>query len=247
MPSDVAKNNWRSLSNRQRNCYRKSNFRVARKPTWHFHHSRYNGAEMAHAEVPNPTRLSGSSSRRQFFWSAVLIAVLVFAGFSRTYFLHVWFGTPNLSRFLHLHALVMSSWILFFLVQTFLISARRIKLHQNLGFFRIVSALSVVTLGVSATVLAARREVLAHAHDAPIAIIVLALELTQMLMFSGFVVAGFWLRHRAAYHKRLMLLATFCMLPNAIVRIVRVPSFVVPLYIWSLLIVTVVLVDCAIH
>jgi hypothetical protein len=44
-----------------------------------------------------------------------------------------------------------------------------------------------------------------------------------------------------------MLLATFCMLPNAIVRIVRVPSFVVPLCIWSLLIVIVVLVDCAIH
>jgi len=40
-----------------------------------------------------------------------------------------------------------------------------------------------------------------------------------MLLFAALVTAGILLRHRADFHKRLMLLATACMLPNPISRL----------------------------
>jgi hypothetical protein len=45
------------------------------------------------------------------------------------------------------------------------------------------------------------------------------LELVQMALFAGLVAAGIWLRRRPDYHKRLMLLATACMMPSAFSRI----------------------------
>ena len=183
------------------------------------------------------------SSHRLFASAAVLIAISVFVGFSRTYYLHRWFHKPDLTLFLHVHAAAMSLWIALFLIQTLLVQANQIEIHRKLGILGIVSAALVPIFGVSATVIAARREVLAHAQDVWIVIVVLALELTQMLLFAGFAVGGFFFRKRVDFHKRLMLLATLSMLPNAIVRIIRVPSFVIPLIIWSLLIAVVVLLD----
>lgn len=199
-------------------------------------------------QAPVPGKAADSlrirrSSRKLFASAALLIASSVFVAFSRTYFLHRWFHKPNLSLFLHVHAAAMTLWIALFLIQTLLIPAGQPALHRKLGLLGMASAALVPLFGASATVIAARREVLAHAQDVPIVIVVLALELTQMLMFTGFAAAGFLLRKRVDFHKRLMLLATLCMLPNAIVRIIRLPSFIIPLIIWSLSIGLVVLVD----
>jgi hypothetical protein len=194
------------------------------------------------AKSPDSRRVQ-KLSRRLFGSAALLIAISVFVAFSRTYYLHRWFHKPDLSLFLHVHALVMTSWVALFLVQTLLIPAGKATLHRKLGLLGLISAALVPILGALATVMAARREVLAHAQDVPVVIVVLALELTQMLMFAGFVGAGFLLRKRGDFHKRLMLLATLCMLPNAIVRIIRLPSFIIPLVIWSLSIAVVVLID----
>jgi len=142
----------------------------------------------------------------------------------------------------------MTAWIVLFLVQTLLVSARRMDLHRKLGLLGIASAVMVVGFGVSATVLASHREVDAHSPHASVVITVLALELTQMLMFGGLVFAGLWFRNRLQYHKRLMILATLCMVPNALVRLTFWwPSFTLPLVLWTLLIVSIALADLAIH
>jgi len=127
----------------------------------------------------------GLSSHGLFIWAAVVVTLYVFFGFSRTYFFHRWFGMPDLRLFINAHGIAMTSWIALFLIQTLLISTRRVQLHRKLGLLGIVSAVLVVTFGVSATVLAARREVAAHTQVVPIVITVLALELTQMLQRSG--------------------------------------------------------------
>jgi hypothetical protein len=75
---------------------------------------------------------------------------------------------------------------------------------------------------------------------------VLALELTQMALFAALVAFGVWLRNRTGYHKRPMLLPTFCMLPNPIVRLfiwVGIGSNTVILSLWALLVTAVVLFD----
>ena len=49
---------------------------------------------------------------------AAVFALVVLAGFARTYYLKVLFGTPPLpSTLVHVHGLVMTSWVILFAVQ----------------------------------------------------------------------------------------------------------------------------------
>lgn len=190
--------------------------------------------------------IRGQSDRRFFSWLAVSIVILVFVGFARTYFLHAIFETPKLSMFLHVHGAVMTGWIVLFGVQTFLIASNRTRTHRVLGTLAAGYAVLVVIMGCTATVLAARREVMAHSQFVAGVLTVLALEVTQMLLFASLVVSGVWLRNRAGYHKRLMLLATFCMLPNPIVRLFIWAGFgsnIMILSFWTLLVAAIVLLD----
>jgi hypothetical protein len=186
------------------------------------------------------------SERRLFAWLAASIVFLVFVGFSRTYYLHIFFKTPKLTTFLHVHAAVMTGWIVLFAVQTFLITSGRIRIHRVIGAFGAVYAVLVVLMGCTATVLAARREVRAHSEFVSSFLTVLALELTQMLLFAFLVALGVWLRNRTGYHKRLMLLGTFCMLPNPIVRLsilAGIGTNIIILSLWALLVIAVVSID----
>lgn len=195
------------------------------------------------SEVPAIRR---QSDRRLFAWLAVSIVILVFVGFSRTYYLHSLFKTPNLSMFLHVHGAVMTGWIVFFAVQTFLVTLNHTRFHRTLGTFGAGYAVLVVVMGCTATVLAARREVLAHSQFVASFLTVLALELTQMFLFASLVASGVGMRNRAGCHKRLMLLATFCMLPNPMVRLFVWAGFgsnIMILVFWSSLLTAVVLLD----
>jgi hypothetical protein len=190
--------------------------------------------------------LKVTRERRFFSWMAATIAILVFVGFARTYYLHSFFDTPKLSTFLHVHGAIMTGWIVLFAAQTFLIASRRVPIHRALGMFGAGYAALVVIMGCAATVLAARREVLAHSQYVSGFLTVLALELTQMLLFASLVASGVWLRNRAGYHKRLMLLATFCILPNPIVRLFIWAGFgsnIIILSVWASLVAIVVLLD----
>src|SRR6202021_385157 len=153
---------------------------------------------------------------------------------------------PALSRFLHFHGAVMTGWIILFGVQTFLIGSNHTHIHRILGPFGAGFAVLVVIMGCTATVLSARREVRAYSEFVSSVLTVLALELTQMLLFASLVAAGVWLRNRAGYHKRLMLLATFCILPNPIVRLFIWAGFgsnIMILSFWASLVAAVVLLD----
>ena len=131
-------------------------------------------------------------------------------------------------------------------IQTFLVASSHTRIHKSLGTFGAGYAALVVVFGCTATLLASRREVLAHSRFVVGFLTVLALELTQMFLFASFVVSGVWLRKRPGYHKRLMLLATLCMLPNPIVRLLTwagLGSNIVILSVWALLVVAIVLLD----
>ncbi|HEV2617498.1 MAG TPA: hypothetical protein VGU63_12910 [Candidatus Acidoferrales bacterium] len=73
--------------------------------------------------------------RRFYTWVAVAAALVVFAGFARTYYLKEFFGTRSLALLLHVHGLVMTLWFLLFLVQVRLVAAHRTDLHRRLGVF----------------------------------------------------------------------------------------------------------------
>ena len=143
----------------------------------------------------------------------------------------------------------MSGWILLLFIQTTLVAKRRVLSHRRLGIFGACYAGVIVVVGCTATLIAAAREVRAHSVDVASQLNVLALELTQMLLFACLVGSAVWLRNRYEWHKRLMLLATLCILPNVIVRIsfLTTKDFfqhnITLLSLWALLVLVVVALD----
>jgi hypothetical protein len=186
---------------------------------------------------------------RRFYLGGGLVALgLVFWGFAPSYYLKLIFGTPQLSTRLHIHGVVMSSWLVLFLVQACLISARRTDLHRRLGIVGVMIAIGVVLVGSSTTINAAAREVGHHSAEANARVMVLCLELVQMALFAGLVAAAIRMRSRPDYHKRLMLLATACMMPSAFSRIPLNLTFMVSgnvsiLLLFNLCVMVPVLID----
>ena len=87
---------------------------------------------------------------------AIAITITVFAGFSRSYFLKSWYGTPELSGLLHLHGLVFTAWVLFFLSQAVLVATGRTYLHRRMGIAGAVLAGVVVIVGTVVAITRAR-------------------------------------------------------------------------------------------
>jgi len=200
---------------------------------------------------PQVPRSSVTRSDRHFFpWLAVCFGLLAFAGFSPSFYLHALFRNPlPPSRLIQFHGALMTGWILLFLVQTFLVSSRRLTWHRQLGIAGVIYAASIVPVGCMATLYAARREIRAHSPFVSSQLNVLGLELMQMLLFGSLIAAAILLRTRGEFHKRLMAMATLCILPNAIVRLTLLShigflgSNIVILTIWASFVVCVVGID----
>ena len=160
------------------------------------------------------------ASRRDgiYGWAALGSALLVFAGFARTYFLKGLFGTPQLALLLHLHGIVVTAWFVLFVVQTRLVSMRRVDLHRRLGVFAAVVAALVVLVGGGVAVHASRRGFLSDPNSMR-DILGLAILSGFLLDFALFVGLALYFRRRADFHKRLMLLGTCSILAPAINRV----------------------------
>ena len=163
----------------------------------------------------NPTLARRVSDRRLYIFFAFIFPVIVLAGFARTYYLKGFFNTPALpSLLVQLHGLVMTAWVILFVVQVWLVSARRTLLHQQLGILGAVLSVGVFLVGLLTGIFSAAR-----AGSTPQALQFLVVPLLDMLIFAILVGLALWFRRRTAVHKRLMLLAAVNMLAPAIARI----------------------------
>jgi hypothetical protein len=156
-------------------------------------------------------------TRRFYVAMALAFGLTVFAGFSRTYFLKLHYGTPALSVLLHIHGVVFSAWILLFAAQTTLVAARRTDLHRRLGVAGAVLAGTLLILGTTTAILRVR------GGSAPIpgvsGLAFLAIPLFDMLVFAILAGTGLALRRRLETHKRLMTLATVALMSAPIARL----------------------------
>lgn len=158
--------------------------------------------------------------RRFYPVVSVAFALLVFYTFARTYYLREFFQSSPLPILLEIHGLVMSGWVVLMVVQSGLIAVRRVRWHRRLGWVGAGWAALVVLMGSTTTIHAAAREVRAQSPMAAPQLVIMGLELVQMVLFAGLVIAAVsWRRRRLDIHKRLMLLTIPCMLPSAVARI----------------------------
>jgi hypothetical protein len=159
------------------------------------------------------------SERRFFLAVAIGLAVVVFVGFSRTYYLKGLFGAKQLPLYLHIHGAVMTAWYALFIVQVRLVATRRVQLHRKLGIAGVFLAAIVAVLGTVVSLGLARRRL--HAHpDSAAGPFLLGLQLVPIvLVFVILMCLAVAMRRRPDYHKRFMTLAMLTVIGPAVVRL----------------------------
>ncbi|HEY0780764.1 MAG TPA: hypothetical protein VGD56_22595, partial [Gemmatirosa sp.] len=153
-----------------------------------------------------PALRTRTASDRTFFLSvAVAAALLIFVGFSRSYYLKTAFPlAPPLSLLVHVHGAVFTAWVLYFVLQTGLIAVHRPAVHRRLGVLGAALGAAVIVLGLAVTFMAIRLNRGTPSLDPETQFLV---ALVDIVTFSIFFVAGWLQRRNRAAHQRLMLLA----------------------------------------
>jgi len=160
-------------------------------------------------------------TRRFYVGMAIAITITVFAGFSRSYFLKSWYGTPELSRLLHVHGVVFTAWVLFFLSQTVLVATGRTYLHRRMGIGGAVLAALVVIVGTTVAITRAKTGGSPIPGVPPLGF--LAIPFFDMVVFAVLVATALYYRHRLEAHKRLMTLSMISLLAAPIARMNFLP------------------------
>jgi hypothetical protein len=157
---------------------------------------------------------------RLFFTGmGLFVAVVVFAGFARSYYLSHWLEpparTPEITPLLHVHAIVFTLWILLGVVQPALVAGGRVGVHRLLGYGAAAIAFLVWLLGNMASVEAMK--VGYKGVGDPYAFY--AITFFSMQAFGIIVALGILKRSDAEAHKRLMLLSSASILEAAVGRL----------------------------
>lgn len=158
---------------------------------------------------------------------SLLVVVPVAYGFSFTVGKNLIHPAIPRPRILYLHAAVFTGWLLFFILQTALVGARKVRWHRRVGWFGAALGVALVGVGLSTAVLMGRfNAAVLHATDVEPTLIV---PLFDMACFSCAFGLGVWWRKRTDRHRRLMLIAT-CVLTAA--GFGRFPEWLLPPYLF---------------
>ncbi len=180
---------------------------------------------MATIVATNTARIAapGASDRMFYTGMSLAMALIVFAGFARTYYLRGYFGPStsvtggtSLSPLVHLHGILFTAWMMLFIVQTGLIAARRVAVHRRLGIAGVALAAGMVVVGTKTAITAAAR---GSAPPGLEPLVFLVVPLFDMVLFAGFVAMAVWRRRDKEAHKRLMLLAYVSIIVAGVARI----------------------------
>jgi hypothetical protein len=158
------------------------------------------------------------NDRLFYTFMGVLVALITFAGFSRSYYLNQWFetppGTPPIGGLLHAHGLVFTAWVLIGIAQPALIAVRRPGLHRILGWAACAVAAAMVLFGNIAAIAAMHGGFIGFDPYRFYAIPFFAIQ-----TFALLVILAVLNRNTAETHKRLMLLSATQLLEAAVARL----------------------------
>jgi hypothetical protein len=163
-----------------------------------------------------PRRIGDRYDRQLYTGMAIAAAIVVFVGFSPTFFQWARSQSTSLPLYLQIHGVLFTTWIALFIAQTTLVAARRTDVHRALGWVGTGLALVMIIVGTSAGILSMRRNLPAQG-DAALSF--LTTPLFSMVAFAALVAAAIRFRRDLQTHKRLMLLATISILDAAVLRL----------------------------
>ena len=172
-----------------------------------------------------------AADRRLFLIAAAGFPLLVLIGYFKTYYFREFFDLKPLNVYAHVHGVVMSIWVLYFVAQTMLIRTKNFKLHLSLGMAGIALASVVVVTGMVAAYQA--HLVRRSAPEGIDPFVFFMIPFADMLIFSILFAAAIYYRKRPAEHKALMLLTAINFLSPALGRIPVVPPHYILLWIYG--------------
>lgn len=185
------------------------------------------------------TRRTPKKLHAFFVTFASVFALIVFTGFSRTFFIPVVEGTFSRPWVVHVHGALFFTWTGLLLLQAVLAATRRLKLHRRIGA---IAAWLIVPMLVLGSVVAVRDTINDfHAGEGNGALSFFYGELADLAMFGLLAGAAMLLRNKPEYHKRLVILGSLGLLGAAFGRITEIaPAYP---YVFFGLIVSVALYD----
>jgi hypothetical protein len=143
---------------------------------------------------------------RIFFGAmAILLCVVVIIGFTPTYFGAGMMQAPLPNTLLHIHGAVFTLWMVLYLIQTALISIRRVAWHRTFGTIAFCLPPIMICLGTVAGIDALGRGMHIGPLDPSTSS---AIPLIGIVLFTVVILASWRARRRPDAHKRLILLAT---------------------------------------
>jgi hypothetical protein len=153
---------------------------------------------------------------------AVLMALTVLAGFAPTYYLRVASGSAvtitggSVTPLVHLHGILFTGWVLFFILQTTLIARRNVALHRTMGIGGVALAAAMIVVGFRTAIASAARGSAPPGVDP---LVFLVVPIFDIVLFTGFVASAIGMRANREAHKRLMLLAYISIITAAVARL----------------------------
>jgi len=173
---------------------------------------------------------------------SIAMTVVVFAGFSLTYFKRIGDGTAT--PLIHVHGAVFAAWMALFILQAALVAGGNTRLHRKVGVAGAFFAMLMLIIGTVTGVIAARHGYAGPPPGslAPLSFLLFG-PLRDMLVFGSLTGAAIVLNRDLAAHKRLMLMATLGGLvpaglsrltgPGPLLGVVFVPLLLAgPVYDW---------------
>ena len=150
--------------------------------------------------------LAKGLARYFYFAMAVLLAAVVWYGFSHTIEENLFHPSFPRPRVLYLHAAVFGGFMALLVIQTGLVAlARKTRWHRRLGWLGVAMACAMPVLG---TWSALRMTHLRYGFGDTDAVAFLILAFNDMAAFTGLMTAAILLRNRQSEaHKRLVLMA----------------------------------------
>ena len=152
---------------------------------------------------------------RFFALTTALMLLTVAIGFGPTYYFAGAWRAPLPSRIIHVHGALFSSWILMLVVQTSLVSAKRVDIHRRLGIAGFIIALAMIIVGPIAATDSLVRGGRIAGRDVQAFYLI---PLTDILIFGSMIIAAWRARRDSAAHKRYIYIATTSLLIAAIAR-----------------------------